>query len=302
MSNLLQPRILSSEPCVVASASHDVWQMDAEGNKLVESVGMISFINIKDIFSKTYVGCWPCLLPGNFNHLTKKHYQWVLRLAFWEWGLCNKLQVDHESIFYENTTKTPFPTPFHLWALGIGIPLCFTPGGKPFKQGTVEKSHQTMHTQVCAGRTYPDFDALFLSCQQRRQRLNYHIPCRTLNKKTPFEVFPEIKQPIRAYDPQNEENLFDPARIYDYLDGGKWYRKVGSSKTFTLGAKQYSLKNAMPNTDVIITFDRLDKCFHCMDADGRYIAKLPPKGLSFKELSGNLEDFILWAAKNSNIL
>jgi hypothetical protein len=296
------PEVLASEACIVATAPHDVWQMDAEGNKLVNSVGMVSFLNIKDVFSKTYIGSIPCVLPGNFNHLTKKHYQWALRLAFREWGLCNKLQVDHESIFYENSTKTPFPTSFHLWALGIGIPLCFTPGGKPFKQGAVEKSHQTMHTQVCAGRTYPDEEALFISSQQRRQRLNYHIPCRTLDKKAPLKVFPETKQPIRLYDPQKEESLFDIARIYDYLDGGKWYRKIGRNKIFTLGAKQYSIKDATPNTDIIITFDRQDKYFHCIDANGSTIADLQPKGLSFKELSGNLDEFILWERQNSTLM
>jgi hypothetical protein len=288
---------LPEEPVVFSSHPHDVWQMDAEGNKAVPNVGTVSTINIKDTYSKAYISSYPCALAGNFNHPKKEHYQWALRLGMLEFSRCGHLQVDHESIYYENTSKTPYPTPFHLWALGMDIPLSFTPKGKPYKQGAVERGHQTMHLQVCSGRTHESWEGLFAFSQQRRRMLNYHIPCRMLDNEAPLRAFPEAAQGGRPYDPQHEEDYFDLARIYDYLAQGRWVRAVSAQRTFSLGAQSYSLKQAVPNTTAVITLDRASKTFQCKTPQGVLIGQLQPKGISFKELCGNLEDFTSWAAK-----
>lgn len=293
--------VLPTEPCFPCKHPHDVWQMDAEGNKQVAGVGTVCMINIKDTFTKIYAGAYPCVFAGKSNHPKKEHYQWVLRLGFVEFGMCKRLQVDHESIYYENTTTTPFPTPFHLWAIGLDLPLCFTPGGKPFKQGAVEREHQTMHRQVCAGRAYANSDELFAACQQRRQRLNYHIPCRMLNGKAPLVVFPQALRSPRTYDPRKEEECFDLARIYEFLSHCRWLRRLTNQKTFSLGAQSYRLATAKPNTDLAVTFNLETKCFRCCDADGKLIAEIQPKGISFKELCGNLDEFIHWATRNPNV-
>lgn len=286
---------LPEEPAIFSRHAHDVWQMDSEGNKIVPDVGTVSFINIKDIYSKTHVGSYPCILGGNFNHPKKEDYQLALRLAMLEFGRCARLQVDHESIYYENTHTTPFPTPFHLWTLGLDIQMSYTPKAKPYKQGAVERQHQTMHQQVCAGRTHPTGQDLFAFAQQRRSVLNYHIPCRMLNHMAPLQLFPEAVHSGKPYDPRNEENYFDLARIYDYLCQLRWIRTVTRQKSFSLGAQSYSLKNATPNTSVVITFDRTSKMFLCHTSEQAFIDYLQPKGISFKELCGNLEDFISWA-------
>lgn len=286
---------LPEEPVIFSRHAHDVWQMDSEGNKIVPDVGTVSFINIKDIYSKTHVGSYPCMLCGNFNHPKRKDYQLALRLAMLEFGRCARLQVDHESIYYENTNTTPYPTPFHLWALGLDIPLSYTPKAKPYKQGAVERQHQTMHCQICAGRTHPTWEVLFAFSQQRRRMLNQHIPCRMLNGMSPLQAFPEAVHSGKPYDPRNEESYFDMARIWDYLCQLRWVRTVTSQRSFSLGAQSYSIKKATPNTSVVITFDRISKMFHCKTSEGVFIDQLQPKGISFKELCGNLDDFISWA-------
>ncbi len=292
---------LASAPAYPAVCAHDVWQLDAEGNKTVRGLGTVCMINVKDTFSKTYVSTYPWVFAGKSNHPKKEHYQWVLRLGFLEFGLCQRLQVDHESIYYENSHETPFPTPFHLWALGLDIPLCFTPRAKPFRQGAVEREHQTMHRQVCADQNYATQPALFEACQIRRQRLNYHIPCRMLDQKAPLQAFPEAARTSRRYDPRQEEEAFDLWRIYEYLAHGRWIRHITRQKTFSLGAHTYRLPLARPNSEVIITFNLSSKAFQCADADQHQIAEIKPKGLSFKELCGNLEEFIVWATQNHHI-
>jgi hypothetical protein len=283
---------LPQEKAVFAGRCHDVWQMDAEGNKMVDGVGMVCPVNIGDVFSKAYIAAYPFKLPGNFSHLNRGNYQFVLRIAFMEFGLCRHLQLDHESAFYDNNNATPYPKPLHLWLVGLGIDVFFTPKGKPFRQGAVERKHQTVHGQVCAGREYSDQAALFAACQERRHRLNQHIPCRTLGGKSPFEVCPEAAETQRPYSPETEEDLFDPKRIEDFLAQIKpWYRTVFENNNLSLGGMNYYLKNARPNSTVQIKFDPCTKQFHCSDADQNFIGFLKPKGISFKELSGQLDDF-----------
>lgn len=293
---------LPSEPVVPSVAPHDVWQLDAEGNKQVKGVGTVSVVNISDTFTKIYVSTYPVKLAGNFNHLTKEHYQFVLRISFTEFGLCNHLQLDHESVFYDNTSTTPYPTPFHLWLLGLGVPPTFTPKAKPFKQGSVERKHRTMHQQVCAGREFVGHLELFAMCQQRRKRLNNDIPCRMLDNRPPLKVFPEAARSHTAYLAEKEEGTFDVKRIFDYLQEGRWVRSVGSKKNFSLGSQQYRLNDALPNSTVQIAFDPDSRSFACSDANGNLLENLKPKGISFKELCGDLDGFIRWTKDNSHLL
>jgi hypothetical protein len=290
---------LPEAPVIFSRHAHDIWQMDSEGNKEIQGVGAVSVINIKDIHSKVYIVSYPCLLAGIFNHPKRGDYQRALRLGMLEFGRCLRLQVDHESIYYENSTQTPFPTPFHLWLLGLGISLSYTPKSKPYKQGAVEREHQTMHQQTCAGRSFDSWEDLFNFAQERRHRLNQHIPCRTLKGKAPLQTFPEASHSGKKYDPQQEEEIFDVARIYDYLssEGLRWIRAVNAQRTFSLGAQSYALKAATPNTSVVITFDRVSKQFVCKTSEGVFIGQLHPKGLAFKELCGDLDGFIAWVVQ-----
>ncbi|MDV7395002.1 hypothetical protein RZS08_26695, partial [Arthrospira platensis SPKY1] len=89
--------------------------------------------------------------------------------------------------------------------------------------------------------------------------------------------------------------------IYDFLAKSKWFRLVASSQTVSLGNRVYYLSGAEPKTEVEITFNKESKLFCFADANGQCIAELKPKGLSFKELAGNLDDFIQWAKKNPDI-
>lgn len=289
---------LPSEPCIPAQAAHQVWQLDAQGNKTIPKLGPLCMINIKDTFSKAYVQSYPLLLATRHHHPTTQDYQKVLRLAFMEFGRCEKLQVDHESVFNENTQISPFPTPFHLWILGMGIKLCYTPAGKPYKQGAVERKHQTMDRQVFQGKTYASFDELFAACQQRRARLNHHIPCRMLDQKPPLKAFPEAFHSGKYYDPDKEHKLFNQQYISDFLAKGKWFRKVSKNKFIYLGGQRYGLKLARPNSETQITFNNITKRLRCCDEQGQLIAELNPKGMSFKELAGDLESLKQWTRKN----
>jgi hypothetical protein len=286
---------LPNTPVVKAHYAHHVWQMDSEGSKPIKNVNWTCFINIKDVCKKTFVMSYPCCFKTASNHPKTFDYQRTLRLSFMEWGMPEHLQTDHESIFFDNKTKSPFPTALHLWLKGLNIELHFTPFGKPQKQGTVERSHQTMHRQVNTGRCFESEKELFDFTQQRRQRLNEHIPSGATQNLPPLVAHPDARFSNRHYNLQEEKDLFDVILIYNYLSLGQWFRRIAPNKTFSLGGKLYHLPHAESNSDIEIRFNRGNLTFDCFDSDGKFIDYVMAKGLDFNELSGDLIDFIKWA-------
>jgi transposase InsO family protein len=280
-----------TRPCYPPEFAHDLWQMDAEGNKQVDNLGTVCVLNLKDSFSKTYVSSLPLVFEKTCNHPQKTHYQRVLRLGFLEFGMNHRLQVDHESVFFDNISASPFPTDLHLWLLGLGIELCYTPKGKPHKQGMVERSHQTMHRQVIAGQTFDSYLQLFDRCQKRRSRLNRDIPCRSTQNLPPLVACPQAEKSQRAYQTEDEAKIFDPQKIKNYLRNQKWYRTVSKDKTVSLGGCVYYLPKATPKTEVEIRFNPYKSTFLFFDANAKFINSKPAQGLSFNELAGDLDDF-----------
>lgn len=282
---------LPCKPCYEAEFAHDLWQMDAEGNKKVTGLGTVCMINLKDVFSKTYVGCLPLVFEKPCNHPQTMHYQWLLRLAFLEFGMPHRLQVDHESVFFDSISASPFPTRFHLWVTGFNIELCYTPKGRPQKQGMVERSHQTMHQQVIAGQDFNNYLHIFERCRHRRSRLNRDIPSRSTGYAPPLVNCPQAEKSQLAYQVEAEKEIFDPQKIKNLLRKGKWYRTVSKDKTVALGGYVYYLPRAVPKTEVEIKFNPYRSTFLFFDANGKFINSRPAQGLSFNELAGDLDDF-----------
>lgn len=162
-----------------AQACHEEWEMDARGQQLIPDIGVIALINVNDVFSKVKLHSYPCWLGSQraTRYPDTEDYQLVLRMAFTEWGLPDRLAVDHDSVFYDNASPSPFPTRFHLWLLALGIPLTFGRKGRPVDQGTTERSHQTWYHQVLEGQSFQTLQALEVALRQRRAFLNEHLPC-----------------------------------------------------------------------------------------------------------------------------
>ena len=276
--------------------------MDGEGNKEIANVGALTPINMKDVHSKVYVLSYPLSLKSKFSHAKTEDYQNCVRLAFLDFGRFKKLQVDHESVFYDNTNKSPYPTIFHLWLLGLGVELCFTPKGNPQKQGMVERSHQTMDRQVFQGRIYETWEEVLLASWKRRNRLNYEIPSRVLNNLPPLKANPKAVHSGLKYTPRQEEKLFNEQRIYQYLstcDG--WCRKVSDS-AFSLGSTRYVAKKIRQEKEIKIRFNPLTQLFDLYDSNKKLLESIKTKGLDFKYLSGNLKQFIEWEKKHRRFM
>ena len=263
---------------------HDCWQMDDKGIEYYAGVGEVGTINIKDVKSCVHVQSFPLPFAHKRCHPSMSDYQCALRLAFCEYGMPKWLQADHGSNFYENKCKSPFPTPLHLWLIGLGIDLEWARIYRPTDQSKVERTHQTLHDQVQQTIPFKSWDNFKRSMDERRESLNKHIPCDSLGEP-PLSAFPHAKHSTRFFNPLTEHILFDKKRIENYLNDKEWFRKVSDAKTLSLGGQVYYLKMAKPKTELKIIFTKNDKvCDLFFYDDKELIAQLPLKGIDFQNL------------------
>ncbi len=271
-----------------ARAAHEEWGMDARGPESVPGVGVVALIDLNDLFSKVKLLSYPCLLGREraTRHPTTEDYQLALRLAFADWGLPDRLAVDRESVFYDNTTKSPFPTRLHLWLRALGVGLSFGRPGRPTDQAATERSHQTWQQQVLAGQRFPDWDALHRALDLRRDFLNRRLPCSTLGDLPPLVAHPEAQSPRRPYRPEWEAELLDLSRVYDYLGQGRWFRHVNGKGTFGLGTVNQTVGVAWAKQEVDVTFDPTERRLVCRSLDERREKRIALRGVSAATLMG----------------
>ena len=279
------PEVESAEQ---ATEVHEEWEMDARGYEYVPIVGIISLINLNDWVSHVHLLSYPCWLGQNRcqRHPNTQDYQVSLRLAFIEWGLPDRLSLDHESPFYDNDSPSPFPTLLHRWLIALGIQLCFGRKGFAVDQAITERSHQLWYHQVLEGQSFDRIEQLFAALQRRREFLNSHLPCASLHGKPPLIAYPQARYPKRAYHPQREEQLLDLRRLYSYLAKGRWFRKVSKDGTFSLGSEIYYLHKSWAHQQIEITFDEQTIQFICKSEDATKFKSVSPKGCSKQDLMG----------------
>jgi transposase InsO family protein len=266
--------------------AHQRWQVDAKGNEQVEGVGTVGLIGIKDVFSHCYAGAFPATMPSVQGHPSGASYRMALRLAFVGHGLCEELQCDHDSVFYDNQHPSPFPTKFHLWALALGIKVVFSRRRTPTDQGQVERSHRTVWAQVLQTGAFANWPALYDACQQRRQVLNWHLPCESLGGQPPLQRFPQAAHSGRSYRPEQEWDMLDMAKVDAFLAAQSWQRKANEKGQVKVAKQVYHVKGAGAGATVTITFDDFTRsfCFHSID--GLLLGHQPARGLEKEDLIG----------------
>jgi hypothetical protein len=88
--------------------------MDAQGSLRVEGGGSVSLINVIDVASRLKVESCPRVSTPK---PAAADYYMALRRAFLTYRLPLRLTLDHDTVFFDNTTSSPFPTRLHLWLL-----------------------------------------------------------------------------------------------------------------------------------------------------------------------------------------
>jgi hypothetical protein len=270
--------------------SHEVWEMDAQGYRFIPDVGQVTLIHLNDRGSHVRLMSYPCWLGEKRveRHANTGDYQTALRLAFVEWGLPQALQVDHESVFYDNKTKSPFPTPLHLWLVALGVTLHFGRHGQPTDQGMTERSHQLWTGQVIQGATFANWQSLYDALHQRRDFLNTSLPCSSLDNQPPLVAFPQAHHSGRPYRLEWEAQLLDLDRIDAYLGRGRWFRWVANNGIISLGGTVYNVGRQWKQQQIEVTFNSDTRQFCCFDAAGKMLKTFPLRGISLESLMGDV--------------
>src|SRR6266700_3011923 len=264
---------------------HQEWQMDAQGIMRVEGVGKVSLISIVDVVSRLKAESYPGLETTN---PALPDYQLTLRRAFLTYGLPEILTLDHGTVFYDNTTPSPFPTRLHLWLLALGVQVRFTRKRCPTDHAIIERTHQTMTAQALLGQTYASHAALWAGLDERRQVLNHSLRSRVLAHKAPIEAYPQAIHSGRSYRPEWEEELLALEKVCAYLAQGRWFRSIRSNGFFGLGGYRYYLGKSFAQRSVAIGFDPDDMALICLPEGSEETIRLPSQGLTKAELMGEL--------------
>jgi transposase InsO family protein len=277
--DLMQP------PRASLTDPHQEWQMDAQGIMRVEGVGKVSLISIVDVVSRLKAESYPSLETTN---PALPDYHLTLRRAFLTYGLPETLTLDHGTVFYDNTTPSPFPTRLHLWLLALGVQVRFTRKRCPTDHAIIERTHQTITAQALLGQAYPSHSALWAGLDERRDVLNRHLPSRVLSHQSPLEAYPQAVHSGRFYRPEWEEELLSLEKVSTYLAQGRWFRSIRTNGCFDLGSYRYYLGNHFARRSVAIGFDPDTTALICQPEGSEETMQLPTQGLTKAELMGEL--------------
>ena len=265
---------------------HQEWEVDAQGKIAVSGVGSASIINILDVFSHVKIDSLPCL---ETTHANTQDYQLLLRRAFVAYGLPEQISFDHDSVFYDNQTASPFPTLLHLWLVALGVGVRFIHKKPPLEHSRIERHHQTMTQQALVGQNFADQADLQQALTGRIFFLNTHYPSRSLDGQAPFSAFPQAKHAPRPYRLEWERECLLMQRVYDYLAQGRWFRITSSVGMFSLGSQRYNAGTKFARQTLEITFDPQSAEFVCLPEKGTQPFRLASKGLSKQTLMGELD-------------
>jgi len=265
--------------------AHEEWEMDAQGAIKVPELGRVAVINIVDLFSRVKVGSLPCLNPA---HPSTQDYQLALRQAFVRYGLPQRMSLDHDSVFFDNSHASPFPSVLHLWLIALGVEVRFIDKRPPMQHSVIERCHQTVSQQAIAGQHLSDEGTLHHSLAARLDFLNTRYPSCSLAGLPPLIAHPEATHSGRYYRLEWEEDLLDMQRVHDYLAKGRWFRRSGPFGQLSIGARRHGVGRAFPNQTFEVTFDSQTLEFICLPADGREKIRVPAQGLTKSALMGEL--------------
>ncbi len=268
---------------------HEEWQMDAQASIKIKGLqGRTSVIHIIDVFSRLKVESCPrtsCHKPNT------KDYFLALRKAFLQFGLPERITLDRDTVFIDNTINSPFPSRIHIWLIALGIEVRFIRKRRPTDHAQIERSHQTMTAQVIQGQKWTSEIALWAAFDRRRDRLNHHFPIKVLDDRAPLEAYPEAVSSKRNYRPQWEEGLLSLDNLYQYLAKGRWIRGSNSG-LFRIGGFYYYIGKQWHKQNFEITFDPKTVAFILQPENGENSFPVPVKGLAKTDLMGDLDMFL----------
>src|SRR5438270_10080868 len=120
-----------------------------------------------------------------------------------------RITFDHGTVFYDNTSPSPFPSRLHLWLLALGIDVCFTRKRCPTDHAKIERTHQSMTLQALLGQRWPDSmraaacsSSIFLAGSRPRHAI--------------LQTYPEAAHSGRFSRREWEAEMLELACVFEY--------------------------------------------------------------------------------------
>ena len=265
---------------------HQEWEVDAQGKMAVAGLGSASIVNVLDVFSQVKIDSLPCVRT---THANTQDYQLLLRRAFVRYGLPEQISLDHDSVFYDNQTASPFPTGLHLWLIALGIEVRFIRKAPPTEHARIERHHQTVTQQTLPGQTFAQPADLQKALHARLLFLNTSYPSRSLQGRAPLAVYPQAEHTQRPYRLEWERECLDLQRVFAYLAQGRWFRMTSAVGEFSLGSQRYNAGSKHARQTLDITFDPPTGEFICLPEKENQLFRVQVRGLSKETLMGELD-------------
>lgn len=278
----------------MATAVHEMWQLDSQEGIRLHSDEISTICNIRDPVGAAMIA------SRSFSVKTKRHWRkltWtevrdVLRTAFTEWHTLPDSVLTDNELCLAGGPNDPFPGKLTLWLVGLGVRHRFIRPGQPTDQPHVERNHRTLDGLALDEQALEDCVHLQQSLDRERGVYNHLYPSHASDcaGRPPLIAHPELLCPRRQYEPDLELVLFDLQRVYDYLATFTFTRTVNSSAQVSLGRCMYSLGKKLVRErelkTVLVRFDPQQGEWVFLTEDREELLRRPPKGLDVYELTG----------------
>jgi transposase InsO family protein len=288
-SHLVAPR----PPTV--SAVHACWQLDFKLEIAVAEGGLLNLHTVRDVGSGLCVAArfTPAGQRGRrARRIRLGEVQATLRLGFARCRcLPQAVQTDNEGLFV-GRSDDPFPSPFTLWLVGLGIEHRPIRPGRPTDNACVERTHRLLYDYVVCGQQHQAPETLQRRLAAALDELAFDLPSRArgCDGRPPMHAYPALLTPPHPFCAHWEVAHFDLRRVDHYLAGFLWRRRVGETGQINIGGHHhpYSVGRQYARLSVLVCFDPSDRSF-VFFADAPSYAELgrrPARHLSAAELLG----------------
>ena len=281
-------------PTATATAVHEEWQVDhQEGHRLLDG-SIATVCNIRDPYGAAMIAsqAFSVKTELHWRKLTWEEVRQVLRSGFAEWQtLPDSVLTDNEMGLGGNPND-PFPSWLSLYLAGMGIKHNFIRSHCPTDQPQVERNHRTLDGLTTDESSRHDLASFQLSLDRERHMYNEEFPSRAsdCDGSPPLLAHPCLLRPRRPYQVEQEAVLFDMQRVYHFLAGFTFERKVNRNGQVTLKGHHYTVGLAHKEKHVLVRLDEQTQewIFLELDQQGQehLLNRRPLFGLDFFSLTG----------------
>lgn len=275
-------------PCRV-TWPHQRWQIDGKERVSIGERDLATILDIRDPAGALMIAAQAILTTTakGWRKVNLREVQATLRAAFAEWGLPLEIQTDHE-VVYTGSPTVDFPSHFTLWLIGLGLTHVTSRNRRPTDQPQVERNHRTLADLAYKDEHFDSLDHLQATLDDRRDRHNTEFPTQAAQcqGRPPLVVYPWASHSGRVYHPALEWDLFDMARVDEFLAQQVWTRLVNDIGCAVIGNHFYYLSLSLRRQTVSVRFVQDTRAFRFQLADGSFIRDWPAVGLNKEDLIG----------------